>query len=325
MPALAMNQRAGQRDETRSFGWCGLFTRIPSSWRLYRVLGKEDNGSLRLSDEEAVRLDFAWGRIARRRFDPEQFVRRRLRKSTKSRPAELEKLVEPVQHEALKPLLYAPDPEKQLQRWVGYAPATGRLIEIVHHHHDDAPNPQVAKIVIPALIDQPLNAPRKWAFFSVALTTPAEFTYETSQMNMGDMSLTVARKRGWLRHERLTVRQIYPSALALSRRDLRAWMGDFVKQNRKLIRPDKRTQRFAGEPAFEELHTKLGQGLRCPMHLRRPIAALLWSYPRRFELDVLHDERHDRLVVLHIGARPGRLAPLRREVLSGLHWTRHED
>ena len=320
-----MNSHAAQRDETRPFGWCGLLTRIPTSWRLYRVLGNDGNGSLRLSDEEAVRLEFAWGRIARRRFDPEDFVRRRLRKSTRSRPAELETLVEPVQHEALKPLLFAPDPEKQLQRWVGYAPATGRVIEIVHHHHDDPPDPRVRQVVIPELVDQPLESARQWAFFSVSLTTPAEFTYETSQMNMGDMSLTVTRKSRWRRDERLTIRQVYPGGLALSRRNLQAWIEDFVKKDRKLLRPNKRTHRFAGQPAFEELHTAVGDGLRCPMRLRRAIAAVMWRYPRRFELDVIHDERRDRLVVLHIGARPDRLQTLRREALAGLHWTSNDD
>lgn len=305
----------------RPFGWAGWLTTIPDAWRLIRVDGDSRRGKLGLGDGEAVRLQLAWASVTRRRFNPERFARRHLRRSIRPRRARRAAEFELIDNARLQPLIRYRDDEHQLDRYVGYAPDTRRVMDIVCHRTHKRADRFARDITIADLTDQPDDKPVRWAFFAVSFTAPERFRHDSATLNLGDMRVRLVRRAGLIRNEYLTVRHIYPAELAMMRGDLDYWLDNTVTEMRQLYRPQRvRWFRRKAVPA-DVVDTTLGTCRATELRLRYLLRFMLWRYPWRLRALLIHDEQHDRLVLLQLAARPQRMDDLIEQVIDGLCWT----
>jgi len=299
---------------------------MPRSWRLSKIDGNAARGTIALDDHESVRLEIAWAHVTRSHFNAEPFARRQLRRSVpKESRSHLNESIETVPHECFKPLLRFSEPSNPVDRYVGYAPATHRVIQIAHHRSDPDTDRAVRRITIGRLTDQPNQLPQRWAFFSIAFTAPAAFCYCDAVLNVGDMYVRLIRPTGSLRNQHLIIRNIYPAQLALSRYDTEQWLTNICQEDKRLYLPICRGRLVRHRSVIESIDTSLGPALTCSMQLRNLAGLLCWRLPWYRRTVMIHDAAHDRLVTVQVGAQPEQIDTLLRQVLDGLYWTESPD
>jgi hypothetical protein len=294
-------------------------TRIPDSWRLLRVEGNQRRGRVDLGDEGAVHFRMAWATVTQRGVDIERIARRHLRRALdrSQRSDDLKSMA----HDALDPFLHHADERAQLDRYVGYAPATGRIFDIACHRSKKRQDRFVRDWTIGRLTDPPMDQPRRWAFFAVAFIVPDWFGHENAILNLGDMRLRFARRTGWTARESLTIRHIYPAELALARGDVAYWMKNLLDELRPLYRPCRTGWFGRRAPATHQIDTPHGTARVAELKLRATLFPMAWRLARRMRLVLVHDEEHGQLIALQLAARIERMDDVLGQVVRGLHWT----
>jgi hypothetical protein len=306
--------------QERPFAWSGLALRVPAHYRLFRVQGGHRKGSLGIAEEESARLEVAWGRVGRPRFEPERALpaqlvgrhRRRARKAARQR-------VEHWAHPQFRPLVRLREPEHAVDRCMGYAPDTGRVVELILHTGEAAEaDAALMRRLAGSLRDQQAETPQRWAFFAHRLTAPAGFVHEDSQLRVGDMAL-------WFRREdrrpgRLSVRLVYPARLAVQRQRMAGWMTNLHYEDRIVgqnlyCQPGNRRTIWT-----EQTHTQRGPARWCDAWLRGPVRLIRWRMPSWQRHWLIHDEEADRLISVRLADEPARFQPTLDAVLGGLDW-----
>ena len=307
-------------DAYRPFAWAGLRLEVPEACRPFRIDGHYRKGNVGVADETAPRLELAWVRPRKRRFDPHRMMHRQLAQTLpREDQRRADQYIQPMESEHFAPLLRCTDKNRQYDRCAGFARGTGRVVELIVHFRDtDTPDEALLKRAATTLCDQRPDVPHQWAFFGHRFTTPAGFLYDSAKLNLGDMSVRLVH------HERrfasLEVRFIYTAQLALQRRGLRKWLqalhvdDKITGKNIYLLPTDQQ-----GAKA-RHIDTALGPTLVCDSRLRGPVRTIRWKMPRIQRHWLVHDTERDRLIYLRLGDTADRLDPGFDELIAGLDW-----
>ncbi len=267
-------------DQHRPFAWAGLRLNVPAELRPFRVDGRYRRGNVGLADASQPRLELAWTLPKRRRFDPHRMLRHKLvRTMPPAHQRKADELISLVESEHFAPLWRYTDEQRNLDRCVGYARGTGRIVElIVHFYNDEHSDEALLRQATSTLYDQRLDAPQKWAFFGHRITAPTGFVFDDAELNIGDMSV---RFRQYDRRQiSLTVRLLYTAKLALQRRSMAKWIAAFHKADKftgnNLYRLPGRDQIVRGDM----VQTPLGEAMVCDSRLRRQVRSSAGKCPR---------------------------------------------
>lgn len=304
----------------RPFAWAGWRLEVPVSLRPFRIEGRHRRGDFGLGDEYQPRLELAWRWPRRRRFDPHRMLRHQLvRILPRHQRREADRHIRLLESEHIAPLLRYTDHEQQLDRCAGFARGTGRVVEAIIHYRDGRrPDEALIAQLAATLRDQPLETPQRWAFFDHRLTAPPGYIYESSQLNLGDMSV---RCRHHLRPAMsFTIRLIYTARLALQRCGLATWMAHVHREDRSTGDNIYRMPGTKEEARGDTIQTRLGPALTCESRLRWNVQPVRWKLPRRQRHWLIHDAEHDRLLYVRVADAPDRLEPMLHTLLEGMDW-----
>jgi len=303
------------------FGWAGVLLDIPENWRPYRVEGSARQGQLGLADNVHPRLEILWDTVRGKGVDPHRLALRHLKRVVgKVEDAVFDAAVERISNNNFNPLLFYRDKDAGLDQCTAFCPATNRVFEIAYHTNNSPEDDAFRKDMLRNLRDQPAESGQKWAFFSVSFIAPSAFLYSSSTLNLGDMSVTIMDNRGRGLRPSITIRQIYPAELALSRRKMEEILADIAKQQHQVYRTKYRKWFKRGGIVSETVDTSIGKAAVTDLRLRPLLMPLSWRMPPNERLWLIHDAKADRLVSVSIAGRPEQFDPLLETVLKGLHW-----
>lgn len=293
---------------------------VPASLRPFRLEGRHRRGDLGLGDEYEPRLEMAWRWPKRRRFDPHRMLRHQLvRILPRHQRSRAERYIRGLHSEHLAPLLRYQDTEHRLDRCIGFARGTGRVVELVVHYRDGERSDEALITQLAATLrDQPPDRPQRWAFFDHRLTVPPDYLYEIAVLNLGDMSLRFKH-----RHRpaaTFTIRLLYTATLALQRCGLATWMAHLHREDRLTGDNIYRMPGTRSEAQADTIQTRLGPALVCDSRLRWNVRPVRWKLPGRQRHWLIHDAGHDRLIHVRIGDTPERFEPTLTALLDGLDW-----
>ncbi len=315
--------------DIKTFAWAGLQLQIPMSYRLTKIKGNYDNGSLSLADESQVRLQIAWGQSRRRKiFDADTFLRKRLIKATTKLNTDIiHANIKPFYIDAFSPLLCYTDKENKLEHYAGFCKKTKRLVQILYRQGTGRENRLFHSEVLPSLYDQPVEDGLEWNFFSQHFRTPPGFRYHSAMLKIGDMSVTLLKDISSSHQNEITIRCIYPATLALNRKDNTKWIEDIILETDYRYR-GRRKKIFSRRTVSEPIDTPIGPALRAITKLRSHYRIFIWRVPplsyavKRFNTMrcnwLIHDRLHDRLLYVVIGAKRKELDDIFQQTLVGL-------
>ncbi len=300
---------SGVSDALQPFGWAGWLLDLPGSWRPLRIAGKYEQGSVHFGDAEGTGGRLNWSTVVRRRFDAEKVLRRGLRRAKVEEPYRV------MAGAALNPLLYGvvESDEQERMHFAGYAAATRRVVQgtlVLPASCEDE-----AKVVLAALTDQPLDAVQKWSFFNTRFQAPAGYRYREAALTMGDMRVSFDGP-DTAPYAQLHVRHVYPAALALGRGSMEEWLQREWKHDAR----DRREKR-ARVPAARDETTPLGPAkvATADRALRRGLLRRRHGTIRQICV-VVHDETHQRLVIVRLTEEEERVRGVLKELWEGMYW-----
>ena len=309
----------------RPFAWSGYCSLIPESFRLTKATGHADAGQLVLSDDDRNRLEMAWGHVRRRRFDARKVFVKRISSESDVPRDQVEATLDVISDSSFDPLLHWADKEKKVDHYLGYAPETRRVVHLTYQRESAAEDAAFRDVFLRHLVDQPIDQPQMWAFFSVSFVAPPKFRHQDDQLNIGDMTVHLTNKVGWYQEERLMVRQIYPARLALGRKNLEAHTQTWLLEKSDTYRPKLRWLQLKRIPILEGMRTSRGPAFTATSHLRWLARPFLWRWPRLKRTWMVHDEAVDRLLLFELG---GKSYPEPRQIeqlLDGVHWAMSDE
>ena len=272
------------------FSWSGLSLDLPAKWRPVKIGGDDDKGEVLFADVDRPLMGLRWEVVSRRVVEQpargRAFVERRMRDEVGKLSAEGAVDATPAGGGggdwAAGLLFVEPEPPGR-DVWVGLSATTRRAVQLVVHRRGGGSHGRLlADRLLPSLVDVPNDEPRRWAVFDLDVTVPAGHALRSHKLAAGDMRLSWTRREG-RRRLPLTVRQVRPASLALSRRPMAEWLSTFAWEAGRFHKP-------RGAPV------EIEDGLR-QMLPRRRRYGWLGSVPRSMVAEVRHDREADRLLL----------------------------
>ena len=301
---MAGSESAGRLG--KPFGWAGWLTAVPEDWRPLRIQGTHERGVVDLGDATRPRGQLAWSVVTRKRFDALRTLRRTMQRSARGVPIVV------VPGADLEPLLLAEDEKTGRIRFAGFASQTRRVVQgFVEGEKGQETVPEL-RAILTGLSDQAKDKPHKWSFFSIRFTVPPDFRYREAALTLGDMRVSLVTGSEKPAAE-LHLRHVYPSELALARDDLGAWAA------REWLRTS--GERRAKTPATTKVKTELGPAAMCCKQRRaRPWLPIGHRPLMEQRCLAIHDETHQRLVIVHAVVEESRMSGIIHKVLGGMYW-----
>ena len=203
--------------------WCGWRLRMPRDWRPLRLEGEARSGSAMIGDAVEARLKVSWVRVAKARA--KRCWSRRLRRRA-------ERVEQPPPRGFTDCVLLRPAKGRQLI-WVGCAEGSGLVVELIYRRPEGpGRQDQVDRVVLPSLQAAPPGGDGTlWSIFGASFVAPRGFALVGRSLHLGEISLRFARGR-----EVLSLGQVYPADLALSRRPLGFWLRSWPWEQKALRR-----------------------------------------------------------------------------------------
>ncbi len=169
--------------------------------------------------------------------------------------------------------------------WLGYSPASGRMLELVYQvrRRDGA----MAGALLPSLGDESENPLLPWSIFDFSCQVSNPMPLSEQRLNAGDITLGFGdRRRG------VTMRQISVASVALRRMPLDQWLAAQMRLRKRNYRP-------AGLLREGSLAVALGRfsGLEGQLRRRRRFGFMRWIAPRLWAA-AAHDPQRDRLYLV---------------------------
>lgn len=281
-------------ESSTTLAWMGWSLRVPRHWQPLRIMGRWERGAFVAGDSERVLLQVKWTRPVADGFDAERWIARRLRREGRAlvgaphapRPAGFA-------HAA-----WARAPSEGAGSvaalWYGWSPAAGLLLEAVVPGRLPVEDRRlVMDEVLPGLRAAGRDQPVLTAVLGRTFEAPAGYRLMQWTLRLGDVLLRFETARG----ARLTLRQVYPAQLALSRRTLARWIEAtaHVGSHRRLVADTPqpyeaaaggRTLRGVWQRGWKRLSFPLGR-----VAARAAVAA------------AMHDAAGDRLLIAEHDAR----------------------
>jgi hypothetical protein len=291
--------------------WAGWQMRAPSDWRPLDIRGDSKQGVMILGDAQHPCLQVHWWRRTKKQLDATRWVRKRFRlsgsavESARGGPT-------PQDFQCLAWIEGSGTGKRKARSaWCGYDARAGLLLELVTGGNVSAKTAKrISRRVIPSLKASPADHPTRWAVFNSSFEIPAEFLLRERRLALGDIALGFSARRG----RRLVVRQVYPSELALKRREMPKWLD---------ASPFKEKRRFRAAGSAEAWSTESGgrtlKGYRRGGWKRLPFP-LGWCAARWCASTVVQDRELDRLLLAEYDA-PSETGdgPL-SQAIAGMNW-----
>ncbi len=294
--------------ESRTLGWAGWLLRVPAALRFSEVEGDGDKGWIELADGRRPRLMIRWSTLGRRSPKLEDLAVKAVRLwGAKDRPVNLAARVRSRTDLLAGSFATLSDEGAAVTVSVGIGAATRRLLEIVVRQRPDESPSIDADDLLQTLTDSAPDSGQRWAFYATSFVAVPGYALQSAELNLGDMSVSL---RDRARRAEMTVRQVYPASLALSKMEGPRWLDAMSKPpiGRALPSMISRT------PGTVPIQTPLGPGWFRDdvfMKLRKPRRQRTW---------VVNDEQADRLLVLRVRDDAARFDVIFDTILSGLHW-----
>jgi hypothetical protein len=295
-----------EQKENSVLAWSGWRMQVPSQWRPLRITGDWDAGKMMIGDMGRALLQVQWTHPNPRRFDPDNWLRKKLHKAGPGAGG-LKPANESFPASAFVPSSGASS-RGDRALWYGYAPEENLAIELIANIADSPRHKlHLTGKIVPSLEAEAARQPTHWALFGSSFLAPADFYYTRCNLKLGDMALEFL---DWNRR-RLMLRQLYPAKLALSRRELSRWMEirpfSTRRKNRTLHLEDYSHNRLEGKLRSATLN------IAPPLGFVRP----LWSMAIG-----LVDPRLDRILVAEMLAPDPEALDLKEleEAIDGMNW-----
>jgi len=266
------------------FAWQGFVLDLPRRWNPVRLEGTDDAGHVLIADLHGPQLGLRWRRVNARKLDADAWARRAIEAEVGKRFAARAKPLDLPGGRFAGSMICLEDDPPGRDVWVAHSPASGRVVELVHHvqKRDRALQDQV----LPALRDIAPTELRPWAIFDLACIVPAGYALKSHRLNAGDVGLTFAA-----RARPLAIRQLALARLALARLPLEKWLAG----QETIIQ---RHYRRGGDA--EAIDVAGANGLLRRSTRRRRFAFMRWL-PEAVVTLVLHDVARDRLILAQGG------------------------
>jgi hypothetical protein len=272
----------------------GWSLRVPRHWQPHRIMGRWERGAFVAGDAERVLLQIKWIRTKAAGFDAERWIARRLRREGRGLAVAPHAPRPPGFTHAAWAREAADGDSSVAALWYGWAPAAGLLLEAVVPSRLPADARRlVMDKMLPGLCVEGGNEPGHTAVLGRTFEVPAGFRLMQWTLRLGDVLLRFESARG----ARLTLRQVYPAQLALSRRTLARWLEATVQagSHRRLVADapqpyetasGSRTLRGVWQRGWKRLSFPLGR-----VAARASVAA------------AVHDATGDLLLIAELDAR----------------------
>jgi len=269
--------------------WAGWRMRVPESWRPLRIEGEWRKGSIIVGDAAEAIMQVKWMRVTRKNFDAARWARRRLKKVRRAPAAG-----GPSPKGFPDPAWAPADPDAGRGAfWYGYAPAAGLLVGVLTSAGVSRKGQRaVASTALPALRASGRDDPTRWAVFGASFESPPGFAVRRRRVHLGDVALQLTAPG----RSTLLLRQVYPAALALARRELPLWLEFPVFKEHRRFRPADVQEAWRVESFGRTLEGLRRQG-RKQLPFPLGVCAPRWS-----EAAVVHDAELDRLLIVEYDA-----------------------
>jgi hypothetical protein len=294
--------------ESRTLGWAGWVLRVPAALRFSEVEGDGDKGWLELADARRPRLMLRWSTLGRRSPKLEDLAVKAARLwGAKDKPANLAGRVTTRTDLLGGSFATLSDEAAAVTVCVGIGASTRRLLEIVvKQRTDESPSIDV-NAILQSLSDDAPDSGQRWAFYATSFVAVPGYALLSAQLNLGDMAVSL---RDRARRVEMTVRQVYPASLALSKLEGPRWLAAASKPEIGRALPGVITR----TPGPVSIQTPIGPGWY------RDDVFLKLRGPRRQRTWVINDESADRLLILRARDEAARFDAILDTILSRLHW-----
>lgn len=286
---LAASNRKSAIGNRQCLAWQGWLLSVPADWNFVKLEGNRFKGFVLLADLTSARLGLRWEAVSSK-VDAKSLIHSAMLNevgelATKEARSHEAPRLAAGESEGPYGLLYQDSEPPGRDVWIGYSAASKRLIQL--SYHATTRDRVLANDIIPTLEDQEDAQAQRWSVFDLSCETPSEFSLASHQMNAGDLrlSFTASKRR------EISIRQIGPAKLALSRQPLEKWLQTQLSSRQKLYRAnelEKTTVELRGQPV---------EALRV-VQTRRRRAFLHRSLPLELFTYALHDETRNRLVII---------------------------
>jgi hypothetical protein len=277
----------GIGNATQYLAWCGWGVRIPPDWRPLHIEGTWDKGAMMVGPGDEAVFQIKWQRPNPRRFDEQVWIRDRLaRYAAFSHPG-----AAPGADGFSVKALFRDVPTRNAGNrslWYGYSPAANLAVEVAVNRASAAANQRTAlDETIPAASATSLQEATKWALYEVGFLSPAGYRITRWRLFSGDIALRLRGPAG----KRLTVRQVYPAEIALTRRRMEEWLAAMPFDEHRRLRPSGPV-----ESASVETRSGVLQGLK-RMGRKRLAFPLGWVRSLHSVAVAVRDPGLDRLLI----------------------------
>lgn len=269
-----------RRGARRSFAWHGWRLSTPAAWDALRLEGDAGRGEAMLADLDRPRVGLRWRRGGRR-VDADAWVAAAMRDEVGKLAAGEAQALSPEPFVAGRLYIEPAPPGRDV--WIGYSPATRRLLQVVYHAARR--DTMLRDVLLPGLRD---DGDGWWSVFDLSTRVGGSWRLSGRRLNAGDLSLTFERRGGWL-----SVRQIAPAALALARRPLDQWFADHQQWQRRFFRAaPERGERDVATHDGRRLTALAGEGARRRRYF------FVRRLPPRLWCAAVHDAARDRIALV---------------------------
>lgn len=301
-----------------TLAWAGWSMRVPPDWRPIEINHAAGRGSMLVGDSTSAIVQVKWSVLAagaRDGFDPKRWAQRRVGRLP---PAGGQKAGVPSPA-GMVVLAWSPAESgpKGVTRsiWHGWSKSAGLLIEAVVYSAD---RPELGAMVrgevLSSLSTRAAGDPTDWSVFDVSFRTPARFDLAERRLSPGHMAMLFAGPR----QERLLLRQVYPTAAALARRDLAGWLRSEIFPQRRRFYP-----RGDGEPLSADCFGQRLVGL-----IRRGLTRYPWPFgwvgSRHTVQAAVEDPRLDRLLLVEHECRGKASDETAADAVAAMNWARFQ-
>ena len=295
--------------------WCGWETRIPSDWRPLDIQGEWERGQMMVGDVAQAVFQVKWWRPKGRRFDPQAWIGDRVKKWS------VEAVTKGPRPKTFSATAFLADvPSKgggSRAIWYGCSSAGDLVLEVAVNKGVDARTQRTAlRKVLPAFRAAAPDSETKWAIYDVGFIAPRGYRIRDWKLYSGDITLRFVNSGD---KSTLVLRQVYPAATALERRELNRWLRRFPFKEHRRYRPA-----APNDPWCVELGARRWQGVK--RRGRKQLAfPLNWVGRRHSVAGGVTDPELDRLLLVECDTKSGNGESVARAAIRHMNWGRYGD
>lgn len=256
-----------------------------------------------------------WWRPKGRRFDPQAWIGDRVKKWS------VEAVTKGPRPKTFSATAFLADvPSKgggSRAIWYGCSSAGDLVLEVAVNKGVDARTQRTAlRKVLPAFRAAAPDSETKWAIYDVGFIAPRGYRIRDWKLYSGDITLRFVNSGD---KSTLVLRQVYPAATALERRELNRWLRRFPFKEHRRYRPA-----APNDPWCVELGARRWQGVK--RRGRKQLAfPLNWVGRRHSVAGGVTDPELDRLLLVECDTKSGNGESVARAAIRHMNWGRYGD